>query len=394
MPDLSEFRAAPRHPEGWEPSVTWNGKSGSITARLESDPDEGVWKELISDWGLDPNTTEIVEGSIQIRAWDAFVNGQPTRMKYYRATIQQRVNTADHADIEALCRLVENKKPVKKSRVSGNCSYLVLLSDWQLGKSEGGGTEATVKRITHAIDLAAERLVTLIGNGYKIRDIYLIGLGDLVESCTGHYDMQTFGTDLTDREQDKLARRLVIYAIDAFVEFGLPIVAMGIPGNHGENRKNGKAFTDWLDNRDFSTFETVGEIIETNPKRYKNVKVPTEAINSDDLTMTLNLSGVQVAFAHGHQFRRGQNSQAKMESWWNGQAMGRTDVADAQILVCGHLHHFVLSESTGRTAIQVPAMDGGSNWYTATAGSNNPAGMVTLLVGNHSARGWSDLVIV
>mgnify|MGYP006266553743 CR=1 FL=1 len=394
MPDLSEFRSAPKHPEGWEPSVTWNGSRGSITARLEQNPDDGVWKELIADWGLDPNTTEVVEGSVQIRAWDAYVNGQPTRMKYYRATIQQRIDAADRADIEALCRLVEKRKPVTPKKTAGTSSFLVLLSDWQLGKSEGGGTEATAKRIMNAIDHSAERLVTLIENGYKVRDIHLIGLGDLVEACDGHYAMQTFGVDLTDREQDRLARRLIMYAIDSFVEFGLPIVAMGVPGNHGENRRNGKAYTDWLDNRDYSAFETVREIIEANPKRYKQVTLPLDAINSDDLTMTLNLSGVQVAFAHGHQFRNGANAQAKMESWWMKQALGMTDVADAQLLFAGHLHHFVISEGTGRTVIQVPAMDGGSNWFTSTSGANSPAGMVTLLVGNHARRGWSELLIV
>lgn len=398
-PDLSEFRREPRHkahhPKGWEPQLQWNGQEGTITATLPEEPDEAVWSELISDWGLDPYNTEVIEGSLQIRAWDALVNGEQVRMKYYRATIRSRVTFSDRADIEKLCLLAERKKPVAVTTTNAERAFCVMLSDWQLGKSENGGTEATLNRIMEAIAKSVARFKELKKCGRKFTAVYLIGLGDLVEGCDNFYAMQTFQADLTDREQDRLARRLVLHAIDAFVELGVPVVAMGVPGNHGENRKNGKAFTDWLDNRDYAAFETVSEILAANSERYANVSVPLNAINSDDLTMTLDICGVPVAFAHGHQFRSGSNSQAKMEGWWKGQAMGRTGVADAEILVCGHLHHFVISENTGRTVIQVPAMDGGSKWYTASSGASAPAGMVTFCVGAEvGTRGWSDLLIV
>ena len=206
--------------------------------------------------------------------------------------------------------------------------------------------------------------------------------------------MQTFVSDLTDREQDKLARRLILKAIDSYVDIGATVVAMGVPGNHGENRKNGKAYTNLLDNRDYAAFETVAEITAANPERYRNVHIPTQIINNDDLTMVLDIGGVPTAFAHGHQFRSGANSQAKLESWWKGQALGRTQVADAEILLSGHLHHFVVSESTGRTVIQVPAMDGGSRWFTATSGASSEAGMVSMLIGQEFTRRWSDLLIL
>jgi hypothetical protein len=70
-------------------------------------------------------------------------------------------------------------------------------------------------------------------------------------------------------------------------------------------------------------------------------------------------------------------------------------VSDAQILFAGHLHHLVISEATGRTMIQCPAMDGGSKWFTSSSGASAPAGMVTLLIGSDLApRGWDALKIV
>jgi len=396
--DLNEFERRPSkpvHPTGWEPSLTWNGRDGVITAQLESEPDASVWDELIADWGLDPARTMVVDGSLQIRAWDTTRNGESVRMKYYRCVIKPREHVVDRADVEYLCKLVERRKVVSVKETGGNCGFVLLASDWQLGKSEGGGSVASVEKIMYAINKAVHRYKQLLKSGREIECVYFIGLGDLVESCDGFYPMQSFQADLSDREQDALARRLIMYAINAFVDLGARVVAMGVPGNHGENRRNGKAFTNFRDNRDFAVFETVGEILAANPQRYANVSVPTQALNDDDLTMTLDILGVPVAFAHGHQFRNGANSQAKMEGWLRGQALGRTGVADAQILLCGHLHHFVVSEATGRTVIQVPAMDGGSQWFKSTSGASAPAGMVSLVVGESvGVRGWDDLRIL
>lgn len=394
MVDINEFLPKPKHPKGWEPSLQWDGTKGTITVASENEPDDATWEVLIADWGLDPNRTEVVAGSLQIRAWDTLLNGETIRMKYYRATIQPRTHIVDRADIKALIDQVMKRRPITPKPATGGAAFVVLLSDWQLGKGEGGGTAGTTERILRCLEDAVVRYKQL-RKIYDIQAVYLLGLGDLVESCNGHYEMQTFQADLTDREQDKLARRLILKAVDLFAPIAPKVVAMGVPGNHGENRRNGKAFTNFLDNRDYAAFEQVAEICAANPDRYGHVSFPLNAMNADDLTATFDIAGVPTALAHGHQFRSGSNSQAKMEGWLKGQALGRTGVADAQILFCGHLHHFVLSEATGRTVIQVPALDGGSNWFTSTSGAHSPAGIVSLLVGsslNH--RGWDELKIL
>ena len=399
MTDLSEFQRRHKndHPTGWEPSLQWDGSKGSITTGpLASEPDASIWEILIADWGLDPSRTQVVDGSLQIRAWDTTRDGETIRMKYYRATIEPRTGGRDHADIKALCELVEKRKAKPVTAELGDLSFVVLLSDWQLGKGNevNGGSKETTERILHAIDSAVKRLKDLKKVGRPCSQVILAGLGDLVEGCEGWYPMQTWASDLTDREQDKLARRLILHAIDSFVDAGYPVVAFGVPGNHGENRRNGKAFTDWLDNRDYAAFETVSEILAANPERYANVAMPN-VMNADDLSGTLDISGVPCSFIHGHQVRNGTNAQAKLEGWWKGQALGRTPVSDAEILFSGHLHHLVVSEVTGRTVIQVPAMDGGSKWFTASSGSSSQAGMVTLTVGRTAGlRGWSDLLVV
>lgn len=404
MADLDEFSEFERpkrhkleHPKGWEPGVTWTGNEGTIVVQAEAEPDPAIWAHLIADWDLDPTRTEVIPGSVQIRAWDSNVgNGDVRRLKYYRATLRPKEKRDDKVreDIDQLCASVMKRKPSKVDAPLGNRAFLVLASDWQAGKGEGGGSAAMTERVLLAIDRSVERLKELKKLGRPASAVYLIGLGDLVEGCSQFYAMQEWQTDLDRREQGRLVRRLLLKAVDAYVDAGYPVVLGAVPGNHGENRNaTGRAYTTWTDNDDLATFEQVGEILAANPDRYANVNIPIGAI-SDDLTMTLDIAGVPCGFAHGHQFPRSGGAQTKIEGWWKGQALGRQAIADAELLFAGHLHHFVTSEATGRTLFQAPAMDGGSKWFTQTTGSSSPAGMLTMMIGSAYPRGWGDLEII
>jgi predicted phosphodiesterase len=171
------------------------------------------------------------------------------------------------------------------------------------------------------------------------------------------------------------------------------LVLAAVPGNHGENRDGtGKAFTTWTDNDDLAVVEQVAEVLSANPERYGHCTTYL----ADELTLTLDIAGVPVAFAHGHQAKGGSgHAAAKLEQWWKGQALGRTGVADAQILVTGHLHHLVVSEATGRTFLQCPAMDPGSAWWVAQQGASSQPGLLTFGVGTcYGERGWGDLAVL
>lgn len=309
----------------------------------------------------------------------------------------------DTSDIEALCKEVMRRKPKAAYEEIGERAMLVLLSDWQAGKNEGGGSEALAERVITYQDRLMQHLKNIHKTGKGVSTVYLIGLGDLIEQCSGHYAMQTAQTDLDRREQMRLVRRLVLRMIDLLVDAGYSIVLGAVPGNHGENRNAfGKAYTTWTDNDDLAIFDGVAEVMSHNPERYGNVKVPLGAI-AEDLTMTIDIAGIKCGFAHGHMFRNGSNknwvktngSVGKIESWWLGQVMGRQPIANADILFCGHLHHFVASSATGRYVFMAPAADGGSHWYTSTTGSNHEPGMLTMLIGKGCGPlGWSDLQIL
>jgi hypothetical protein len=397
---LKEFQTEQptKAPKGWEPSIAWNGQEGTITTGpLENEPDPAIWHNLIADWGLDPNLTEVVDGTVQVRAWDANLGaGEVRRFKYYRATIRPRQDVQDRADIDALCKLALSRKPLVPSAViTTPRSLVVLLTDWQLGNGENGGSEAITNRILASLQSLVSHIKALKKLGRMPEAILLIGLGDIIEQCSGFYPMQEFTTDLDRRSQKRLGRRLLLAFVDELLQFKIPIVLGAVPGNHGENRRKGKAYTTWTDSDDLAVFEEIAEVLSVNPERYELVSVPTGAI-ADDLTMTLDVSGVITGFAHGHQMRSGgPTAQGKLENWFKGQVLGNQPVANAQVLFTGHLHHFVASEATGRTVIQCPAMDNGSYWFTSTTGQNSPAGMLVVGVGTaYGRRGWGDLQIL
>lgn len=379
-----------RHPSGWEPGIAWSGDAGTITTPpMDSEPTGGVWTELVADWGLDPATTEVVPGSIQVRAWDTH-DGR--RLRYYRAALQAKSNTGERADIEALCAIVMRRRSIIAPIITGERALLVALSDWQLGKGEGGGSAATTERICSAIDALPARLRELKRSGRAVSAVYLVGLGDLVEQCSGSYPAQAFTTDLDRREQLRLARRLILRAVDTVAPLVGRVVLAAVPGNHGENRNaSGKAYTRTTDNDDLAVVEQVAEVLAANPARYGHVST----VLAESATLVLNVAGVPTAFAHGHKSGGGGHPAQRVEKWWQGQVMGRQPVADASLLLTGHYHHLIVSEGTGRTMVQVPAMDGGSEWFTDRTGQSSPAGMLTLGVGTaYGPRGWGDLAVL
>ena len=412
---LGDLSRPPKKEEETKTSLSWlkDGGANAVFNGVSEVPSDDDIRELIVRVGRDPEdfVWDIVSVSWNSAAWhrsfevaaEAKAHTAYTKPScVVKIRIQPKVESdsflesSTREDVEQLLRDIVKRKPSKVVAPTGNRSFLVCLSDWQIGKGEGGGSEATIERILAVRDAAVRRFKELVKVGRSPDTVYLIGIGDLIESCSNFYAMQEFQTDLNLRDQIRVARRLILAFIDAFVDLGVSVVSTGVGGNHGEasRNKDGKAYTDFKDNQDVAVFETISEIIAQNPERYKNVSMPLDAMDDEDLILCLEMSGVKVAFAHGHQFKNGVNSQAKIENWWQKQALGRTGVSDAQILVTGHFHHFVASEATGRTILQVPALDGGSLWFKVTSGQSSPPGLLTLCVGDIYARGYGDLAIL
>jgi predicted phosphodiesterase len=367
----------------WTPGVTWMGDEGTITTppvEGESHPD---WSGVLKMWGLDPEHFAVVE-PVLFNVWGDTL-GILNRQWKGKVVRKGRQETAD---IESLIAEIKKHKPRERKEIEGGASLVVCASDWQVGKRDGDGLKGLVGRWLQAIDDVEFRLKELKKLGRPIDSITVLCLGDLVEGCDGHYDIQTFTVEVDRRDQVKIARRLLRDALIRWSKVVPSITVAAIGGNHGENRKNGKAFTTLGDNDDVALVESVAEIFQANPEAYGHIKF---AIPTDELSLTLEVHGQIIGITHGHLARSGQGVEGKLRRWIADQTLGRQKIGDCDILVTGHYHSFKLADWGGVKWLQAPALDGGSVWWRQSTGEIADVGVLTFLV---SSRGVSDIQLL
>ena len=366
------------HPKGWEPGLdTAKGTITTVPLKKAIKPEDHRWDKYLEDLGFNPNDFEIIE-PFEIRTWTANMGGGETeQFYYYKAKIVSRNPevTKDY-DYVNLLKEIKSAKP-KAQKIKGDSSFIVCLSDWQMGKRDGDGTAGIVKRIEQMIPDVTARIKELKKQGVGLSNLYVFGLGDIVEGCGDFYAMQTFSVEYDLRRQKMIARRLLIKALKEWSPMFNNVVVACVPGNHGENRKNGKAYTTFGDNFDVSIFDEAQEIFAEN-KKYNHVKF---VIPENQLWITLDISGTIVGLAHGHQFRTGgRYSHQKAVAWLSGQAFGMTEMGDADILISGHFHHLFVINEGKRTLMQCPSVDGGSEWFENISGKNSYSGTLTFSI--------------
>ncbi|HEY7824614.1 MAG TPA: hypothetical protein VIG24_17365, partial [Acidimicrobiia bacterium] len=190
------------------------------------------------------------------------------------------------------------------------------------------------------------------------------------------------------RQQVKLVRRILTMMLTEWAKLPVKIVVGAVPGNHGENRKNGKSYTTFEDNDDLAVFEQVQEILGHNPDAYGHI---SWVIPDGDMTITLDVCGTVVAFAHGHQFTGSGVPIAKARTWWKGKMAAMHPVGDAKVLVFGHYHHLQVLQDGPRTIFGCPSNDGGSRWFEERGGPTTACGTLTFVA---DKDGWHDLRVI
>lgn len=351
----------------WVPGVEWLGSEGTLTTdAVQGDP---RWDDLLRHWGLDPDEFQIVE-PVLFNSWggeDGLMNRQ-----FKAKVIRRSVSVADLGD--AIARAMRFKP--NKRKPEGESILNIVLADWQIGKADHGGVEATIQRIIDARDAVIGRVRDLRRIGHEIGSLNVLWTGDSIEGCIGHYPSQTFSVELDRRDQVKVTRRLLTDSLQAWSKHFSQITVAAVAGNHGENRNGGKAFTGTQDNDDLAIVEQVSEILGANPDAFGHVRF---MVARDALTLTIPAGEWIVGITHGHVAHRGSNAEAKLQRWWEGQAAGRQPIGDADILVTGHYHHLRVADWGGCVWLQAPAMEGGSEWWRVATGQASQIGMLSFV---------------
>ena len=378
------------YPSGWKPQRTWdnNSNSGEVT-HIQAGTDSFKFNSLLKEWNFDPQEFYIDEDSIRFSTWDTQLKGGKVEQMYAFKAIIKRKKPKHDKFFNDLLKQVKNKKPKKISTKKGPNAYFFICADWQFGKAEYNtdwGVDETIDYIKNAIEKAKKDIKNHNKNGVVIDEIYIIGLGDLIENCYGFFDQQPYNIEMTRTEQEHIVRLMILEVLDGLLALASTIVIGGVPGNHAEYR-SGKAqvSTTRLDNSDTTVFQIIGEIIEGR-ERYKHVKV----VVPDDFYLTLEVKTKRVTFYHGHITGGGGNAENKLMNWWKNQAMARLPSGTADLLVTGHYHHLRILQERGRTWIQSPSLDT-SYELESRMGLTTSHGILSFTL---SKNGWDNLKIL
>lgn len=367
----------------WTPGVTWDGSEGFVTTAPMVGDNAPDWSGVLKVWGLDPDAFSVVE-PVLFNVWGDTTG---TLNRQWKGKVVRKL-ASQKQDIDEMIREVKKHKGKNLEPKVTGASLVVLASDWQTGKKDGDGLKGLVGRWLKAIEDVEMRLRELKKIGRPIDSIVVLCLGDLVEGCDGHYDIQTFTVEIDRRDQVKVARRLLRDALIRWSKLVPSITVAAVGGNHGEHRKNGKAFTTLNDNDDVALVESVAEIFQANPEAFGHIRF---AIPKDELSLTLEVQGKIIGITHGHLARSTGGPESKMRRWIADQTLGRRKIGDCDILVTGHYHSFKLADWGGVKWIQAPALDGGSIWWEQSTGEVSEAGVLTFLV---SQAGISDIQLL
>lgn len=370
-----------------------DGERGTAAAFLPHE--NATARELVEGAGLDPDLWQLV-GRVNTRRW---MRWDGLWLYYYKFDVAQGESEESRLlHINELTKHIRRRtrKPVEPPRSDRTATtYGLKFADWQIGKAENGeGSDSTIQRWLNALEEAQRDIKRLRKTNASLDDLALLSVGDLVEGCGGHYDMQTFSVDLDRREQCRTVRELVTKTILELGPLFDHTLLAGVPGNHGENRHKGKAYTNFSDNDDLATLEAVGEAFRLAGWDDERLTVMIPG-GHDELSLLVDLNGVKVALAHGHQFRGGVNALKKADDWWRGQDFGHQLAREAQILLSGHFHSYHnVNLTAGRTWIQSPTIDTGSAWFTNGSGVTATRGVLSMVFDVEHPLGYDHLRVL
>lgn len=352
------------------------------------------WTKVLEFFNLDPDEFEIDGDKVRMSKWQQskrLENGDRdvVWMYAYKGIFKRKSKKRiAKDDYDALRASVQAWKPIRRTLGNGlgePCSFKVLWADWQLGKSAGGGVAATTDKVLESFEKTEKRIKLLKKFGKNIEGLVISNMGDPIEGCDGNYASQLFTVELSQREQLLLALDLWTQGIKHLSPLTDKTTFLSVLSNHSEwMRRGGKSVTSDSDSADGFLADTLKRIFDGTGY------VDEWVIPHDEMVIQHDISGVATAFAHGHKVT------GKEIDWLRGQSIKllRDHGKEPKLWFTAHKHHVKVEDMGMWWRLQCPSLDGGSKWYEDTAGVWSSPGTLTMLVGQHDSRYWSDLEVL
>ena len=367
---------------------------GEIYTGVLDAPISDDWSPILRSFGLDPEVFMVVDDKVKMSKWQQSKRTESgdrdiVWLYSYKAVFKRKqgVNlTSIEFDVyrKELSKWKPNKTKTKQVDTTPT-TFVVNWADWQLGKSAGGGVDATIERVLTSFDKTVDRIKELRKLGRNIDEIAIVNMGDPIEACTGHYPSQEFSVQATQRQQLLLALDLWTLGVRTIANEAPKVKFISTLSNHGEwQRRNGKQFTTDSDSADGFLADTLKRIMEDTGF------IDEWVIPHDEMCVQTELSGVPVAFTHGHKIS------GKEIEWLRGQSIKllRDHNKEPKLWVTAHKHHVKVDDMGMWWRFQCPSLDGGSKWFEDLASMWSTPGTLTFLVGQHDKNFWSDMSVL
>lgn len=373
-PDARRVRTS--HPKGFEPGVRFSVDSGLPESAVISSAVEIEGEDHRAK--IEEQTGLKIPAGLEVRLERLTLqtSGDVAERWWYKYLFVPRLTvvTDEHDHLAALKAFRKNRKAVKPTH-AGDSTFCISWNDWQVGKAEGGGTDALIERYTSQIETAKTRATELRKIDRNLGRLVIIGGGDMVEGCT-IFPHQMMHIDADRRRQINVTTDMILYGIDELAPLFENVTVLVVGGNHGEHRIRGDK-VNRTDNDDCLVFENAARAASRDD-RLGHIDF---VIAQGEPAKTININGWVYATTHGQAFGKGAGRpEQKAHNWYKGQAGGRFPAGDADVLVSHHYHHKAERDWGACLWIQTPANDGGSLQHTDLTGEAAEAGMLSWVV--------------
>ena len=366
---------------------------GELFTGILDSPIADDWSPILRSFGLDPNVFMVVDDKVRMSKWQQSRRTDDGDrdviwLYSYKAIFKRKAGVYLSEDELGKYRTDLNKwKPTKFQNKSNEnpTTFVVNWADWQLGKSAGGGIDATIARVLESFDKTVARIKELRKLGRNIDEIVISNMGDPIEACTGHYASQEFSVQATQRQQLLLALDLWTLGVKTIAPLAEKVKFVSTLSNHGEwQRRNGKNFTTDSDSAD-------GFLADTLKRIFEGTDFVTEwIVPHDEMCVQIETNNVPIAFTHGHKIT------GKEVDWLRGQSIKllRDHSKEPKLWVTAHKHHVKLDDFGPWWRFQCPSLDGGSKWYEDSAGAWSTPGTLTFIIDPKNKNYWSDMEVL
>ena len=323
--------------------------------------------ELLERYGHDPEKV-CLKGGFTVSHRE-LVDGRVVSTIRY-----ELVERPDRTDVEVIVARVQKAKPVIVSDMPefSHPWFVFQAGDQQIGKrSRDGSTEQIVEGYLESVERGVEEYKRL-QRLFNIPGIQISVPGDCLEGVVSQGGKNAWLTQETITEQFRIVRRLLFQTIEAFAPLADEVKVDVVNGNHDEAQRQWNTYPG--DGWATEAAITVADALKLNPGAFEHVEVRVPDKWSG--YMTVPVGDTLVTVIHGHQFGREVNG----IKWWMEQAFNGQEPARASLVQNGHFHEVAIERKGGRTRVQSPTFDMGSDWYRELHGVGNTRGALTYLL--------------